>query len=283
MISNFNLTKLNALLKDFYILTQIRITVFDDAFHELAAYPTDNCSLCSFIRSCKKGENKCIASDQAAFRIVQSSKATHTYVCHAGLTESVTPIIIGNIVIGYLFFGQSFAYPSTDLGYQCVLEACSDLQLSPNMLYQVCTEQPLTNSDYITSASHILHAVAAFLCMDQMVTLHKQELPAQIDSYLQKHFAETITAETLCDYFHIGKTKLYEIAKQNYGMGIAEYIRKLRIEKAKELLQMDERLPLAQIAELCGFTDYNYFITVFKKSVGISPKKYAKSISVFQV
>lgn len=280
MISNFNLTKLNNLLKDFYILTKIRITVFDDSFNELAAYPTDNCSICALIRANDKGNARCKASDQSAFQIVQDSKTIYTYTCHAGLTESVAPIIIGNIVIGYLFFGQSFAYDSANAGYQHILNACTDLSLSTQALHDACLEQPFTNSDYITSASHILHAVAAFLCMDQMVTLHKQELPAQIDAYVQQHFTENISAVSLCDYFEIGKTKLYEIAKQNYGMGIAEYIRKLRIEKAKELLQMDERLSLAQIAESCGFTDYNYFITVFKKQVGVSPKKYATSFSI---
>ena len=73
--------------------------------------------------------------------------------------------------------------------------------------------------------------------------------------------------------FEIGKTQLYEIAKQNYGVGIAEHIRILRIEKAKQLLE-NNRLPLAEIASQCGYKDYNYFITVFKRVVGISPKKY---------
>ena len=73
--------------------------------------------------------------------------------------------------------------------------------------------------------------------------------------------------------FEIGKTQLYEIAKQNYGTGIAEHIRLLKIEKAKQLLE-DNNLPLVEIASRCGFKDYNYFITVFKRVVGVSPKKY---------
>ena len=77
----------------------------------------------------------------------------------------------------------------------------------------------------------------------------------------------------IAEKFEIGKTQLYEIAKKNYGIGIAEHIRFLRIEKAKRLLE-DNNLPLAEIASLCGFKDYNYFITVFKRVVGISPKKY---------
>lgn len=37
---------------------------------------------------------------------------------------------------------------------------------------------------------------------------------------------------------------------------------------------MESELPLAEISAQCGFKDYNYFITVFKKTVGIPPKKY---------
>ena len=46
MISTFDITKLNALLKDFYNLTQIRITIFDENFHELAAYPENIAPFC---------------------------------------------------------------------------------------------------------------------------------------------------------------------------------------------------------------------------------------------
>lgn len=64
---------------------------------------------------------------------------------------------------------------------------------------------------------------------------------------------------------------------QSYGVGIAEHIRNLRIEKAKRLLT-ESRLPLAEIAAQCGFKDYNNFITVFRKNVGVPPKKYLKQV-----
>ena len=137
-------------------------------------------------------------------------------------------------------------------------------------------QQPLIPNDYIISATHILRAVASFLCLDRMVSLHQQELPVQIDEYIQSHYTEQINAISICNEFQIGKTQLYEIAKQNYGVGIAEYIRNLRIEKAKLLLN-DETLPLSEVASQCGFKDYNYFITVFKRKEGIPPKKYCKS------
>ena len=45
------------------------------------------------------------------------------------------------------------------------------------------------------------------------------------------------------------------------------------MEKAKQLLE-DRNLTLAEIASQCGYKDYNYFITVFKRTAGVSPKKY---------
>ena len=63
-------------------------------------------------------------------------------------------------------------------------------------------------------------------------------------------------------------------AVQLYGCGIAEKIRSLRMEKAKELLSMQKQLPLAEVAALCGYHDYNYFITVFSREVGCSPGEW---------
>ena len=133
-------------------------------------------------------------------------------------------------------------------------------------------QQPLISDDYITSASHILQAVASFLCLDRMVSLHQQELHVQIDEYIQSHYTEQIDAMSICNEFQIGKTQLYEISKQNSGVGIAEHIRNLRIEKAKLLLK-DKNLPLSEIASQCGFKDYNYFITVFKHFAVFSPAR----------
>ena len=61
-------------------------------------------------------------------------------------------------------------------------------------------------------------------------------------------------------------------------MGIAEYIRKLRIDRARQLLAEQTDLSLAEIAYKCGFSDYNYFITVFKKMVGAPPIAYRQHL-----
>ena len=55
-----------------------------------------------------------------------------------------------------------------------------------------------------------MKAVASYLCMDRMVSMHQQELPVQIDEYIQSHYTERIDAVSIAQHFHIGKTKIYE-------------------------------------------------------------------------
>lgn len=277
MISSFDLTKLNSLLKDFYNLTQIRITVFDDTFHELAAYPEQIAPFCRIIRTDRQGEQECKLCDTRACEIAARRHSSYTYRCHAGLTESIAPLYLGNIVIGYLLFGHVFSYSSHEEGWKQIQPLCRNYHIDMEALKEACWERPVIAEDYITSASHILHAVASYLCLERMVSLRQQELPVRIDEYISAHFMEDIDVASICKEFDIGKTQLYEIARQNYGIGIAQHIRNLRIEKAKKLLE-DSELPLAEIASRCGFSDYNYFITVFKRMVGVPPKKYAKEL-----
>lgn len=275
MISSFNLAKLNSLLKDFYHMTGIRITVFDDTFHELAAYPEQIADFCQIIRTDETAAAQCHRCDKQACEIASRHRKSYTYQCHAGLTESITPIIMGNIVIGYLLFGHVFSYPSQEAGWKKIQEYCKNYRIDMQTLKMFSQKLPCTTEDYIASASHIMQAVAAYLCMERMVSLHQQELPVQIDAYIQEHFTEKMDAMRIARHFGIGKTQLYEFAQQNYGIGIAQHIRNLRIEKAKHLLSECPDLSLAEIASQCGFPDYNYFITVFRRVAGMPPKAYA--------
>lgn len=276
MVSSFNLEKLRSFLQDFYHLSRIRITVFDDTFRELVSYPGQRPAFCQIIRSTEAGEQKCRECDGDACRIAARRRSLYTYRCHAGLTESIAPILVGNIVIGYLFFGHIFSYPGFEEGWAEISKRCGQYDCDIVSLKNACMHLPLVPEAYISSSSHIMQAVASYLCVERMVSLRQQELPVQIDEYIQAHFTEDIDVASIAAHFQIGKTKIYEIAKESYGIGIAEYIRKLRIEKAKRLLSDRPDIPLSEIASLCGFSDYNYFITVFRRLTGMPPRSYQK-------
>ncbi|MFD1904020.1 helix-turn-helix transcriptional regulator [Paenibacillus rhizoplanae] len=86
----------------------------------------------------------------------------------------------------------------------------------------------------------------------------------KIDGYITEHIQEPLSVPVLCKAFSISKSHLYKLSEQNFGMGIAEYIRSLRIQMAKRLLG-DTDSPIYEIAEQVGIPDYNYFTKAFKK------------------
>lgn len=274
MISTYNLEKLNGLLKDFYTLTRIRITVFSDHFEEIASYPQERAPFCQLIRSDEAALAHCRQCDLEACRKASQKNSTYIYRCHAGLYEAIAPVIMGNIAIGYLFFGHIFSYPSHEEGWEKIHALCAGYHIDLDELKKTCLKLPVIPQDYISAASHLLEAVASYLCVERMTYLRQETLPLRIDEYITEHLTENLDAEVICKEFQIGKTYLYKIASQSYGTGIAEHIRLLRIEKAKSLLVEQPELSIDTVAELCGFEDYNYFITVFRKKTGLPPRKY---------
>lgn len=273
MVPDFDLLKIDSLMKDFYTVSNIRITLFDNEFREVTSYPKEIAPFCQLIRTDPNGAERCRNCDEAACRVASRQKGLHTYRCHAGLTENITPLYIGDITVGYLFFGHMFPYSSHEEGWQVIREKCKELRVDPELLKGACFQLPVISEEYITSASHISAAVAALIYLDRVIGTKEEDLAFKIDTYIQSHYTEDLTAVKIADFFGIGKTQLYNIAKEHYGEGIAQHIRDLRVAKAKRLLE-EGKLGLADIAYECGFQDYNYFITVFKKNTGTSPMRY---------
>lgn len=79
MISTFNLEKLSSLLRDFYTVTHIRITVFDENFNEIASYPNRRAEFCRLIRQDEGAKERCVRCDKEACRRASSMHDTYIY------------------------------------------------------------------------------------------------------------------------------------------------------------------------------------------------------------
>ena len=277
MISIFDLEKLRGLLKDFYAISHIRITVFDENLTELVSYPEKVAPYCAVIRGTSKGFDSCMDCDREACKTAEKKHSTHIYRCHAGLTEAVTPLYVGDVLVGYLLFGHVFSYPSHEEGWAVIEKRCESYHVNDRMLKEAVFSANVIQEAYICSAAQILHAVASYLILERMATLKEDLLAVRLDAYLTAHYTEKLNAVVISEHLGIGKTQLYELSQQLYGRGIAEHIRDLRMEKAKALLVDRKELPLSEVAAQCGFHDYNYFITVFSREVGCSPGAYRKN------
>ena len=85
--------------------------------------------------------------------------------------------------------------------------------------------------------------------------------------------------ETIADTFWIHKVYLAKTFKQETGKSVNEYIRSVRIEKAKELL-LSDHIRINDIVVACGFNNTQTFYTLFKKYVGMKPGEYREQMTV---
>lgn len=101
----------------------------------------------------------------------------------------------------------------------------------------------------------------------------------QLIDYLKTHYAENITLGSASRYVNMSESYLSSIFKKETGMSFVEYLTRLRMEKAAELLKTTD-MPSYLVAEKVGYDNINYFGRSFKKVMGVSPSHYRNRFSV---
>lgn len=102
------------------------------------------------------------------------------------------------------------------------------------------------------------------------------ELVTFVLSYLDEHFAEsTLSLSEIADVAGYHKKYLSSTFKKQFGMGISEYLRVLRIRYAVMLME-NGVTSVKNVAALSGFSDPLYFSKVFTEMIGVSPSQYQK-------
>ena len=76
---------------------------------------------------------------------------------------------------------------------------------------------------------------------------------------------------------HVSRASLYNKMKALTNISANEYINKIRLEKAIQLI-VNTNMPFTEIAEKVGFATSSYFSTAFKQYTGETPTQYKKRI-----
>ncbi len=114
----------------------------------------------------------------------------------------------------------------------------------------------------------ILHKLSETSGASELVSDPELEKCVQ---YLQDHVCESaMRVDTLCRHSFISRSSLQRYFMRRFGISPKQYILRLRLEKAMDLLMQND-LTIAEVAAACGFDDAKYFSRIFKQSYGISP------------
>lgn len=104
----------------------------------------------------------------------------------------------------------------------------------------------------------------------------KSPLIKNVCEYLYINSSKNISILDLSKKYSVNEFYLAHLFKNETGQGIHEYIERIRINKAEQMLK-DSTLTISEIANLVGYVDNNYFTKVFKKRNKITPSKYRMS------
>jgi AraC-like DNA-binding protein len=91
--------------------------------------------------------------------------------------------------------------------------------------------------------------------------------------YIHEHLTEKIAVDALSRKAYLSRNLFFKWFKEQVGITPLDYINNERIKLAKQLLGNPQN-SVNSVSIQCGFNDVNYFIRLFKKTEGITPRAY---------
>ena len=97
----------------------------------------------------------------------------------------------------------------------------------------------------------------------------------EVKEWIDQHYAESITLDSLAETFFINKYYLSKTFKAQFGQTINSYLTMVRITHAKQMLRFTDET-IDEIGEAVGITPARYLSEVFSSVEGVSPSVYRK-------
>lgn len=100
---------------------------------------------------------------------------------------------------------------------------------------------------------------------------------SQAIRYIEECYAEPLTLPALAAMLGCNARRLQRLFNAKLHVGPMEYLIRVRLDKAKLLLQHTD-VPIVRIAEAVGYSDSYYFSRLFKKYFGVSPRQFQEQV-----
>lgn len=102
----------------------------------------------------------------------------------------------------------------------------------------------------------------------------KPELLERVFAYIEAHLGEQITLAETAKHFWVSESKISQTFRQKLGVSFYRCVTQRRLIAAKSLII--QGLPLNEVNERVGFSDYSAFFRAFKREYGIAPSQFRK-------
>ncbi|MBQ4088076.1 MAG: PocR ligand-binding domain-containing protein [Clostridia bacterium] len=272
MVINYDIQKINRMLKDFYNATGISMDLLKADFSFLGNKSFwENKKYCKAIQSTESGRRACLHSDSCLLKKSRESKQVEMHVCHSGLVDVSVPVLYHDTIIGYLIFGQF----RIDTDFSAAEEYLQKLGLDKVEMREYYSEIEVWSTEQITSISNIAQMLVKHILLEKMLKPDLDESLEKVVAYINENLERRISVQSLSKHTNISKSALYLMFHNHFHCTVGQYINQKRIERSLELLA-ENSLSIEEIATRTGFSDGSHFSKTFKKEKSISPLKYKK-------
>lgn len=204
----YNFTKIQSLLKDFYNLTGIKTCIYDNEENEICYYPEKFTPYCSMLRKNPQMDERCKNCDKKAFAICKKTRSQYVYTCHAGLIECVSPILYDNKIIGFVVLGQ--IKPQNDS------RIATDLEYTSEKLDAMYQNLPNISMEKINSAIKIIDACAGYEYLKNLLHSVENKIDVLLDRYISENLTADLSVQALCSVFHLSHSEIYSILRTTF-------------------------------------------------------------------
>lgn len=181
-----------------------------------------------------------------------------------------------------------FNGPTMKVIYQKFLERCGGPCFISSKIDDFIAQHKqlliISNQDSYVKDMRLMTALSSLLTMimeqcwsdsRENAGLGTQRKWTLIRQYLEENYLSNIRLDEMSEKFSMNKFYITRKFREEYGCTINQFVTRLRITHAKELLRFSE-LNITEIANNSGFCDSAYFTRVFTKEEGISPTVFRK-------
>lgn len=271
MIINYDISKINTALQDFYNATGINMDLLKADFSYVSFNHRGNECYCQSVQNTAVGKKACSLSDTCLLKKCQESRKPEMHVCHAGLVDVAVPIIYEDVIIGYIIFGQMKA----DIDFSAFESYIENLGLNAAEMREYYAQISFFDSGKIQSVSNIASMLVKHILLENMLKPAFDETMQKAVAFITENLEQDLTIQYISKSINVSKSVLYKKFHACFHCTVSEYINTRRVEKSIELLTKTD-LSIEEISGKVGFSSTSYYTKIFKKQKGLAPLKYKK-------
>ena len=274
----FDQERLFQLLANLYVFTGIAANILDPQGRDINLFE-GHPPFCRAINDLPEGHERCVACDAWKIRSYAAPRGFQFYRCHAGICEAVMPLYDKSHPLAYLIFGCFLDDSPVEEQWEHSRARLDWYPGGSDALRDAFFQFRQYSAAELRAYSELLDALASYIQLKGMIQATEQTDLQRLERYLDEHYMEKLSLETISAQLHVGRTKLCRLAKELSGGGtLSGLIAQRRIDAAKDLLTRS-KLPISAVAEAVGISDYNYFSRIFRSVTGVTPRDFRKTMS----